>query len=156
MSHEGGPRSARRVEVIADLLQVNALFRLRAAQGVLGLAGKHGPERLERACARAIEVGHPSYRTIKGILAARSETDPPPPATGDAGAAAHLHGPSQLFANVVALLTPSSHPRRTRTPRRRSPQQQPRRTRRSPPPSPHRARRPGRLKSEATESKEAS
>lgn len=100
-----GPTCA---ELIAGLLEVNALFRLRAAQGVLGLAGKHGPARLEKACARAVEVGDPSYRTVKGILAAGTEADPPPPTTGDGGAAAHLHGPSQLFGNVVALPTPSS------------------------------------------------
>ncbi len=98
------------VAVIGGLLEVNALFRLRAAQGVLGLASKHGAARLEKACARAIEVGDPTYRTVKGILAAGTETDPPPPSTGDGGAAAHLHGPSQLFANVVALPTPSSPP----------------------------------------------
>ena len=98
------------ITVIADLLQVNALFRLRAAQGVLSLAGKHGPARLERACTRAIEVGDPSYRTIKGILAARTEAGPAPEPTGDGGAAAYLHGPSQLFANVVALPRPSSQP----------------------------------------------
>jgi transposase len=93
------------VAVIAGLLEVNALFRLRAAQGVIGLAVKHGPERVEKACARAIEVGDPSYRTIKGILAAGTETDPPPASAGDGGAAAHLHGPLQLFGNVVALPT---------------------------------------------------
>ncbi len=92
-------------QVIDGLLEVNALFRLRAAQGVLGLADKHGTDRLEAACAKAIAVGDPSYRTVKGILVAGAETDPPPPATGDGGAAAHLHGPSQLFANVVALPT---------------------------------------------------
>jgi transposase len=95
------------VVVIGALLEVNALFRLRAAQGVLGLADKHSPERLEAACAKAVAVGDPSYRTIKGILAAGAEYDPAPPATGDGGAAAHLHGPSQLFANVVPL--PSTH-----------------------------------------------
>ena len=69
--HAGPPRSARPApQVIAGLLEVNALFRLRAAQGVLGLADKHGPARLEAACAKAIAVGDPSYRTIKGILAA--------------------------------------------------------------------------------------
>jgi hypothetical protein len=96
------------VAVIGGLLEVNALFRLRAAQGVLGLTGKHGAARVEKACARAIEVGDPTYRTVKGILAAGTEADPAPEPTGDGGAAAHLHGPSQLFANVVALLTPSS------------------------------------------------
>src|SRR5665647_3584514 len=61
-------------DVIANLLEVNALFRLRAAQGVLGLRDKHTPARLETACAKAIAVGDPSYRTIKGILIAGTET----------------------------------------------------------------------------------
>ena len=105
------PRSARPApQVIDELLEVNALFRLRAAQGVLGLADKHGPGRLEAACAKAIAVGDPSYRTIKGILVAGAETDPPPPSAGDGGAAAHLHGPSQLFANVIPLPTTNAAP----------------------------------------------
>jgi hypothetical protein len=98
------------VEVIAGLLEVNALFRLRAAQGVLGLAGKHGADRLEQACARAVEVVDQSYRTIKGILVAGAESLPAPEPTGDAGAATHLHGPSQLFGNVVALPRTSGPP----------------------------------------------
>jgi hypothetical protein len=44
------------------------------------------------------------YRTVKGILIAGAESDPPPPSAGD-GAAAHLQGPTQLFANVIALPT---------------------------------------------------
>jgi hypothetical protein len=93
--------------VIAELLAVNALFRLRAAQGVLGLADRHGvgPDRLEAACATAIAAGDPSYRTVKGILAAHAETQPAPPPTGDGGAAAHLHGPTQLFGTVIPLPT---------------------------------------------------
>jgi transposase len=97
------------VQVIDGLLEVNALFRLRAAQGVLGLAGKHTPARLEAACAKAIAVGDPSYRTVKGILAAGAETEPAPPSTGDGGAAAHLHGPSRLFANVIPLASTGEH-----------------------------------------------
>lgn len=97
------------VAVIAELLAENALFRLRAAQGVLGLADRHGAARLELACAKAIRVGDPSYRTIKGILAAGLEADPAPPTSGDGGAAAFLHGPSRLFGNVVALPNPN-HP----------------------------------------------
>jgi transposase len=92
-------------QVINGLLEVNALFRLRAAQGVLGLADKHGTVRLEAACRRAVDVGDPSYRTVKGILVAGAEADPPPPAAGDGGAAAFLHGPSQLFANVIPMPT---------------------------------------------------
>jgi hypothetical protein len=88
--------------VIDGLLAENALFRLRAAQGVLGLADKHDPARLEAACAVATAAGDPSYRTIKGILVAGTETAPTARPTGDGGAPAHLHGPAQLFADSTA------------------------------------------------------
>lgn len=86
-------------EVIAALLQVNALFRLRAAQGVLGLRDKHTPARLEAACAKAIAVGDPSYRTIKGILIAGTETttDARDHSAQAASVPAFLHGPKTLF-----------------------------------------------------------
>ena len=89
-------------QVIAELLADNALYRLRAAQGVVGLADRHDPSRLETACAKAIAAGDPSYRTIKGILAAGAETDQPPASAGDGGAAAFLRGPAS-FANVIPL-----------------------------------------------------
>jgi hypothetical protein len=89
-------------QVIAGLLTGNALYRLRSAQGMIGLAGKHDPSWLEAACAKAIAAGDPSYRTIKGILAAGTERGEAAPAAGDGGAAAFLHGPAS-FANVVPL-----------------------------------------------------
>jgi len=89
-------------QVIDGLLADNALYRLRSAQGVIGLADKHDPSRLEAACAKAITAGDPSYRTIKGILAAGAERDDPPAAAGDGGAAAFLRGPAS-FANVIPL-----------------------------------------------------
>ena len=61
--------------LVGELLAVNALFRLRQAQGVLRLGQRHGDGRLEAACARALEAGDPSYRTVKGILAAGTEHD---------------------------------------------------------------------------------
>ena len=85
-------------ELTGALLADNALYRLRAAQGVIGLADKHQPGRLEAACAKAIAAGDPSYRTVKGILAAGTEQTPPPAPAGDGGAAAFLHGPGALFA----------------------------------------------------------
>lgn len=102
--------------VMGGLLADGALFRLRAAQGVLGLREKHTPGRLEAACAKALAVGDPSYRTIKGILLARTETDdhPQEPATGGRHVPAFLRGPGDLFTtgeaeaaggNVVALPT---------------------------------------------------
>jgi len=82
--------------VVATLFEVNALHRLRSVQGVIRLADKYGDERLDAACARAITVGDPSYKTVKGILAAGTESDgavevPVP------SAPAHLHGPERLF-----------------------------------------------------------
>ena len=100
---EVGPACAG---VIGELLAENALFRLRAAQGVLGLGDKHTPGRLEAACAKATTAGDPSYRTIKGILAAGTETTQTPRPTGDAGAPAHLHGPDQLFAIPITDVVP--------------------------------------------------
>ena len=94
-------------QVIAGLLADNALYRLRAAQGVVGLADRHDPGRLEAACAKAIAAGDPSYRTvkgIKGILAAGTDRDTRSGAAParDGGAGAFLHGPAS-FANVVAM-----------------------------------------------------
>jgi hypothetical protein len=85
------------VDLIDELLEINALHRLRSAQGVLGLADTHTPERLDAACRRAIEVGDPTYRTVKGILAAGTETAATEAHTTPA-APAHLHGPARLFA----------------------------------------------------------
>ncbi|MER6617847.1 hypothetical protein [Streptomyces xantholiticus] len=91
--------------MIDQLLEVNALHRPRAAQGVLGLRKKYGDTRLEAACRKAVAVGDPSYRTVKGILLAGTETDPEPE-TGDAGASAFLHGPEGLFASTIPLQIP--------------------------------------------------
>jgi transposase len=89
-------------QLIGELLADNALYRLRAAQGVIGLADKHDPGRLEAACAKAIAAGDPSYRTVRGILAAGAERDQLPAAAGDGGAAAFLRGPAS-FANVIPM-----------------------------------------------------
>ena len=77
--------------------QVNALHRLRAARGTIGLADKRSAERLDAACRLAIDVGDPTYRTVKGILAVGTENvirTQPAANTGPA----HLHGPDRLFA----------------------------------------------------------
>ncbi len=86
------------VGVVAELLSVNALHRLRSAQGVVGLAERYSSERLDRACRRALEVGDPSYRTIRGVLVAGTETDGPAEVGTVPAAPAHLHGPDRLFA----------------------------------------------------------
>ena len=95
---ELGPSVAAVVDV---LLEVNALHRLRSAQGVIRLADKH-PDRLDAACARAIAVGDPSYRTVKGVLDAGTEHDHPATAAVVIDAPAHLHGPVGLFNHEEA------------------------------------------------------
>jgi transposase len=89
-------------QLIGELLAENALYRLRSAQGIIGLADRHDPARLEAACAKAATAGDPSYRTVKGILAAGTERDALPAAAGDGGAAAFLRGPAS-FANVIPM-----------------------------------------------------
>ena len=63
--------------LIGELLAEGALYRLRAAQGVIGLADRHDPSRLEAACAKAVTAGDPSYRTVRGILAAAASGNGP-------------------------------------------------------------------------------
>lgn len=90
------------VEVITTLLAPNVLYRLRAAQGILGLADQHSPERLEAACVRALAAGDPSYKTIKGVLRAGVETDPTPAEDTGRDTPAFLRGQAGLFEDEVA------------------------------------------------------
>ena len=88
-------------ELVVGLLADKALHHLRAAQGIVSLADKYGPDRLDAACGRALEAGDPSYRTVKGILAVGADKAPPPAAdTASALTPAHLHGPDTLFAHL--------------------------------------------------------
>ena len=88
-------------ELIEVLMEVNALYRLRSAQGVVRLADKFGPDRTEAACRRALDVGDPSYRTVKGILVAGTEGDGAEQSVA-AVIPAHLHGADGLFAHLDA------------------------------------------------------
>lgn len=95
-------------QLVDDLLAVQALHRLRSAQGILALVDKHGPEALDAACARALAAGDPSYRTVRGILALPASPDDTRSQPGSkdsrAGAAtstpAHLHGPAELLGHL--------------------------------------------------------
>jgi transposase len=87
-------------QLVDELLAGNALHHLRAAQGVLRLAEQHGPKRLDAACQRALAVGDPSYRTVKGILVAGAEHAPlPQPPTGR-DVPALLRGPAALLGDL--------------------------------------------------------
>jgi transposase len=65
-------------ELVDGLLSERPLDKLRSVHGVLRLGEKHGSAKLERACARAIHYGDPSYVRVKKILEAgldREEID---------------------------------------------------------------------------------
>lgn len=94
-AQELGPATSA---VVESLLGLQALHRLRSAQGIIGLSERHGKERLEAACAFAFAAGDPSYRTVRGILEAGREHWAASEPTACPSAPAHLHGPDTLFA----------------------------------------------------------
>ena len=54
--------------VIQTLFSDRVLDNLRAAQGIIALRKKYGPNRLESACQRALFFDNIRYRSIKTIL----------------------------------------------------------------------------------------
>lgn len=89
------------VAVVAELSTVNAIHRLRAIQGIIRLREKYGDRRLDAACTRALQVGDPGYRTVKGILVAGTEADQDPPAVVPAPPAM-LRGPDAFDTDLSA------------------------------------------------------
>jgi len=90
-------------QVVEALLAQHALHLLRQCQGIIRLADKYGPDRLNAACQLALAYGDPAYQTVRNILLnAREGQDPLPWSDGGMGqahlAGAYLHGPEQLFA----------------------------------------------------------
>lgn len=59
--------------LVETLLADRVIERLRAAQGVIRLAESFPPEKVERACRRALDHDSPYYRTVKTLLSARPE-----------------------------------------------------------------------------------
>ena len=54
--------------LVQTLFSNRIVDHLRAAQGLLRLGETFGPKRLEAACARALNFGAPTYRSVKQIL----------------------------------------------------------------------------------------
>jgi hypothetical protein len=63
---------------IQRLFENRVLDRLRAAQGVVGLAKRYGAVRLEAACQRALHFDNIQYRAVRVILekSLDQQTDP--------------------------------------------------------------------------------
>lgn len=63
----------------------------RACLGILGLAKRYGPERLEAACRRALGSGLYQYRSLKSILAHGYDRLEPEPVSALTSSPAHAH-----------------------------------------------------------------
>ena len=59
---------SRVLGVANHLFSDRVLDNLRAAQGVIGFRKRHGVDRLEAACSRALAYGNPKYRAVTTIL----------------------------------------------------------------------------------------
>ena len=91
---EIGPSTAALVEVILRE-RTHPEQGFRSCIGIIGLAKGYGPERLEAASARALEIGARSYTSVKSILETKRDRRRPEPAT-DGPAIVHdnIRGPS--------------------------------------------------------------
>ena len=70
-----GPSVALLVEAMLQR-KAHPELAYRAALGIMRLAKKCSSERVELAAAKAIALQSPNYRTVKGILASRTESVP--------------------------------------------------------------------------------
>ena len=88
MPQAGRRRSARpATALIGELLDRQRAVPAPRRPGRPRPGRQARPARLEAACAKAIAAGDPSYRTVKGILAAGTEASPVTAPAGDGGAA---------------------------------------------------------------------
>ena len=62
--------------LVQSLFDDDVMYNIRKVQGILGLVGKYGPQRLEAACRRALHYHDPQYRTIKSILEKGLDAEP--------------------------------------------------------------------------------
>jgi transposase len=91
---EIGPSTSALVEIILRE-RTHPEQGFRSCVGIVGLAKSYGPERLEAASARALEIGARSYTSVKSILETKRDRRRPEAAT-DGPAIVHdnIRGPS--------------------------------------------------------------
>ncbi len=90
---EIGPSTATLVEVIIAA-RTHPEQGFRSSIGIIGLAKRYGPERLEAACLRALEIGARSYTSVASILKNNLDRTRPEPATdGPAITHTNIRGP---------------------------------------------------------------
>ncbi len=90
------------VAIVAELSTINAIHRLRAIQGIIPLRERYSDDRLDAACARALAVGDPGYRTVRGILIAGTEHGENPAGPSVPTPPALLRGPDAFGTDRTA------------------------------------------------------
>jgi transposase len=90
---EIGPKTSALVEIILRE-RTHPEQGFRACIGILRLGKAYGPDRLEAACARALEIGARSYSNVHSILKNNLDRKRPASATdGPAIVHANIRGP---------------------------------------------------------------
>ncbi len=92
-------------QVVQGYLDDKVLDRLPTVRRLLKLREKHGDERLEAACRRAIGFDDADYSTIKRILAQGLETADAPPAAINAPAHTFVRSAIELFGQNLGGLS---------------------------------------------------
>jgi transposase len=91
---EIGPSTAALVEIVLRE-RTHPEQGFRSCVGIIGLKNSYGPERLEAACVRALEIGARSYTSVKSILETkRDRKRPEPAADGPAIVHDNIRGPT--------------------------------------------------------------
>lgn len=93
---------SRTTDVVEQLLEHRPEDRLRSAGRLLDLAAKVGGERLERACARALQFGAGDYPTVKRIVDEGLDASAPTAADLTAIAPAAAASASYMYARPAA------------------------------------------------------
>jgi transposase len=73
-----GPATAGLVQAILAWTRPHPEQGYRSALGIIRLAGRHGPGRVEAACARALHLRSYSYRSVESILKHSLDRQPLP------------------------------------------------------------------------------
>lgn len=89
------------MQVVQGYLDDKVVDRLPTVRRLLRLREKHGNERLEAACQRAIRFDDVDYRTIKGILSQGLEKADAPPAAIIAPARIFVRSAIELFGQSL-------------------------------------------------------
>jgi transposase len=89
-----GPHTAQLIAVVLEL-RGHPQQAYRTCLGILGLAKRYTPERLEAACRLALPAGIRSYKGLRNILEAHLDQVPPlEPVTASLRDHANLRGPA--------------------------------------------------------------